>query len=565
MEKLVRRFEGAVRDRPGPERSPAPVPTVEPSRIGDPPLLARLHEAALFLRAFPRTARDVRVAERILGRIPARMEALSRGGADLSALDEFETVGIGGTSLTMDFSFGMARWLARRHGGAVSIAWDEVEKPERLAPALSRALPFLPERALADVGVDYEAWLRAALPSGTRDGGLGFLVGLFEALPDDDERAERWDPLGLAIRWTLGASSASRTIARLPSGRLFVDAAPLVSRRDVSIARECRAPAPRIRRLTLARGRAFLDSARAAVGVRYRELHAFTWGNPADVVVTDAGRGLSIWCCGLLPEHRLPLRAGYGFLLARNGVPIGYGDAYALGDRLDLSFNVFYAFRDGESAFAYSKTVAFFRALLGSRSVAVDPYQIGKGNDEAIASGAFWFYRKLGFASASPPFEALTRREEALSASRPGRRTSAATLRRITAAGVTLDLPSTTPALWSAVSLDAAGLAIGCRQAAAGLSPGVFGRAREKRVARALGLPIRLLPPRLARALRGLAPVLDLVPDLSRLRADERGALRKLVVRKAGPSEAGFARLLARAGSLAAAVKRACGNRAARR
>ena len=301
----------------------------------------------------------------------------------------------------MDYSWGMARWLARRHAGAVSIAWDEVEKPERLAPVLSRALGFLPERALADAGVDYAAWLRAALPPGTRDGGLGFLVDVFEALPDDDDvRAERWDPLGLTIRWSLGGSRASRTIARLPSGRLFVDAAPLVPRRDVSIERECRGPARRLRRLDPGRGRAVLDAARAAVGVRYRELHAFTWGNPADVVVADAGRGLAIWCCGLLPEHRLPLRAGYGFLLARNGVPIGYGDAYALGDRLDLSFNVFYAFRDGESAFAYAKTVAFFRALLGARSVAVDPYQIGRENEEAISSGAFWFYRKLGFRSA---------------------------------------------------------------------------------------------------------------------------------------------------------------------
>jgi hypothetical protein len=509
--------------------------------------------------------RDVPVAEKILERIPSRVEALSRCGVDLSALDEFETVGIGGTSLTMDFTFGMARWLARRHGAAVSIAWDEVEKPERLAPALSRVLPFLRERALADAGVDYAAWLRAALPAGTRDGGLIFLVDAFEALPDDDDRADRWDPLGLTIRWTLGESPASRTFARLPSGRLFVDAAPLVPRRDVSIERECRGPAPRIRRLDPARGRAFLDTARAAVGVRYRELHAFTWGNSADVGVADAGRGLSIWCCGLLPEHRLPLRPGYGFLLARNGVPIGYGDAYALGDRLDLSFNVFYAFRDGESAFAYAKAVAFFRALLGCRSVAVDPYQIGKGNDEAIVSGAFWFYRKLGFRSSAPPLEALARREETLSASRPGRRTSAATLRRITAAGLTLDLSRGAPALWSAVSLDAVGLAIERRRAAAGLSPERFRRAREKRVARALGLGPDVLSPRLARALRGLAPVLDLVPGLFRLRAEEQAALRKLVVRKAARSEAGFARLLARAGSLAAAMKKAGRNRAARR
>ena len=566
METLVRHFEEAVRDRPASRRAPTPVPRIDPAKVEDPILLARLHEAALFLRAFPRAARDVARAEAILREIPTRMEAFARRGVDLSALDDFETVGIGGTSLTMDFSWGMVRWLAGRHAGAVSIAWEEVEDPERLAPALSRALAFLSERALADAGIDYAAWLRAALPRGTRDGGLGFLVDRFEALrADDDERAERWDPLGLTILWTLGASPASRTLARFPTGRPFIDAAPLVPRRDVSIARECRGPALRTRRLDPGRGARFLDAARAAVGVRYRELYAFTWGNPADVLVAEAGRGLAIWCCGLLPEHRLPLRAGYGFLLARNGVPIGYGDAFVLGDRLDLSFNVFYAFRDGESAFAYARTAAFFRTLLGTRYLAVDPYQIGRKNEEAIASGAFWFYRKLGFASDSPALEALVRREETLSTSRPGRRTTAATLRRITAAGLHLDLPAAAPSRWSAVSLDAAGLAIERRRVAAGLSPEAFRRVCEMRVARALGLSPGALPPRLARAFLGLAPVLDLVPGLSRLGTDERAALRKLVALKAGRSEAAFARALARTGILAAAMKRAGGTRGASR
>ena len=92
-----------------------------------------------------------------------------------------------------------------------------------------------------------------------------------------------------------------------------------------------------------------------------------------------------------------------------------------------------------------------------------------------------------------------------------------------------------------------------------------FRQAREKRVARALGLFPDALPPRLARALRGLAPVLDLVPGLSRLPADERAALRDLVVLKAGRSEAAFTRALARAGRLAAAMDRAGRRAAARR
>ena len=554
MERALRRFEEAVRDRPGASRAPVPVRPPPLDRIGDPLLLARIHDAALFLRAFPRRPKDIGDAEKLLREIPVRMAALSRRGTDVSAIDDFHSVGMGGTSLTMAFSWGMARWLARRHGGAVSIAWDEVETPERIAPALARILPFLSERSLADVGVDVLAWLRAALPGGTRDGGLRFLVGRIETADgDEDAREERWDTLGLTIRWRLRASRASRTFARLPA-RLFVDGSPLLSRREVSVGREVAAPAPPIRRLEPAAGARFLDAARAAVAVRYRELYAFTRGNPEDVVRCEAGRGLSIWCCGLLPEHRLPLRAGYGFLLVRNGVPTGYGDAYALGDRLDLSFNVFYAFRDGESAFGYARTVAFFRRLLGVRTIAVDPYQIGRENEEAIQSGAFWFYRKLGFRSADGSVETLVRREEGRNAATPGRRTPPSTLRRIAGAPLLLDLPGRTKSAWKQVSLDAVGLRIQRRMAASGLSPDAFRRACERRVARAIGLA-ESLSPRAALALRGLAPVLDLVPRLSRLPARDRAALHALVRAKAARSEAGFVRALARVRILAETVR----------
>lgn len=473
------------------------------------------------------------------------MVALARDGADLSALDGFETSGIAGTSIAMDFSWGMARWLARRHPRAVSLSEDGGDASDRLGATLPRFLPFLEERSLVDSGVDVRTWLEAALPRGTRDGGLRFLVDRLDALPwDDAAKGELWDSLGLLVRWALGAKGPSRTFLRLPAGRPFVDAGPLVVRRDVSIAGSC-ASAPSPRRVTRADGERFLDAARAAVGVRYRELYSFTWGNPADVFVADCGRGLAVWCCGLLPERRLPLRAGYGFLLVRNGVPVGYGDAYALGDRLDLSFNVFYAFREGESAYTYARTIAFFVALLGTRSVWVDPYQIGAHNEEAITSGAFWFYRKLGFRCAGKAEESLVRREEARAAAAPGHRTSARTLRRLARAPLTLDLPGASPHAWDGFSLDALGLAVQRRMAASGLSPDGF-RARAARyVARTLGLSGRPRSPE-ARALSGLAPVLDLLLGRPRLDASAKAELLGAVRAKAGRSEVPFVRALAR-------------------
>src|SRR5258708_22695364 len=119
------------------------------------------------------------------------------------------------------------------------------------------------------------------------------------------------------------------------------------------------------------------------------------YGDPLSVVVADAGRGLEIVGVGITPDGRLPLRAGFGPLLLRNGVPIGYGDAYGLCERMEVSFNIFYAFRDGESAFCFIRLLEIYHQLFGSTSFSIDPYQLGLGNDEAIEAGAFWFYRKL--------------------------------------------------------------------------------------------------------------------------------------------------------------------------
>jgi hypothetical protein len=69
--------------------------------------------------------------------------------------------------------------------------------------------------------------------------------------------------------------------------------------------------------------------------------------------------------------------------------------------------------------------------LLGVTAFSVDPYQVGLHNEEAIESGAFWFYRKLGFRPMSAETARLTEKEEARMAAKRGYRTPARTLRRL--------------------------------------------------------------------------------------------------------------------------------------
>src|SRR5258708_29187444 len=274
------------------------------------------------------------------------------------------------------------------------------------------------------------------------------------------------------------------------------------------------------------------------------------YGDPLSVVVADAGRGLEIVLVGITPDRHLPLRAGFGPLLLRNGVPIGYADAYALCDRIEVSFNIFYAFRDGESAYCFTRLLKLYQQLFGSTVFSIDPYQIGEGNDEAIDAGAFWFYRKLGFRSTNPAVELLALREETRMAADPRHRTAARTLRRIAHSPLLYETASTrqtsTTRAWDHFRIRNIGLAVGCQFAASGQTAAAFGVACGNGVARALSLDVAALTFRQRHAFERLAPVLALIPDLSRWSKEERHAVVAIIKAKAGKREDRYLRHLTR-------------------
>jgi hypothetical protein len=295
------------------------------------------------------------------------------------------------------------------------------------------------------------------------------------------------------------------------------------------------------------------------MAVRYRELPAFSAGDPSAVFRFDVGRGTTILVTGLERESRLPLRAGFGTLFVRNGVLVGYGDLHAALGRADVSFNVFYAFRDGESAWLYARLLAVCRAVTGAVQLSVDPYQIGLGNEEAIASGAFWFYRKLGFRSADPSLEKLATREESRLA-RASSRTPPAMIRRLATAPLLYDVPGETCALPDSFLLRNLGLAAARSLSRSGLSPEAFRTRAARRVARALGL--EGLAASRQEALHALAPYLSLLDDLATWSPADKRTLLALIRAKSGPDELRYARLLSTHARLCRSLLEAAGKAA---
>src|SRR5258708_35289406 len=127
-------------------------------------------------------------------------------------------------------------------------------------------------------------------------------------------------------------------------------------------------------------------------------------------------------------------------MIYKNRVPVGYFEGISLCERMESGFNCYYTFREGETAWIYARMLNVFRHLLGVTSFSIDPYQIGYENEEGIESGAFWFYRKLGFRPTRPALMKLTLSEERKTSADPRRRTSAGTLRKLSAGHMLFEL-----------------------------------------------------------------------------------------------------------------------------
>ncbi|MDQ2973794.1 MAG: hypothetical protein M3R69_00120 [Acidobacteriota bacterium] len=540
------------------------LPRISRKKIDDAETLIRLHELLLFLSAYPPNGRVRRLAEALLKNFTKRIEALRAAEADLSPLESPEVSGIAGTSVTDTFSYPIVCWLVRRQPGRVRLDWEWFEDENRLAETWPRFMPLLEEDAFVEANVPYKTWLRMAMGRNARD--VDWLVERFESLKiSDRERTELYDSLKLYVRWA-PPDRATRTGLRLRTSRstkVFYHREPLIRRRDISLKRELENPPPEMTRLSPKQGEAILDMAREASTVRYRELYGFTHGDPRKVIQTNLGRGVDIFVMGLPPNRRLPLRAYHAAMIFKNGVPIGYFEGLSLFERMESGFNLYYTFRDGETAWLYARTLNIFRHLLGVTAFSLDPYQIGFENEEGIESGAFWFYRKLGFRPTKPEVMKLVLNEEKKLRSRPAYRTSARTLRRLAAGSMIYELDKSLHESsgrsghgdWDQFQVRNIGFRVQRRMAER--FKGDAGRMRSETVkdlTRTLGLSMNLRNEFEISALSDFAVTLSLVEDLQRWNADEKQALAEIVRAKAGTEESKYLRLTQKHERLRAAL-----------
>ncbi len=395
--------------------------------------LERYHDILCFLRAYPDNAGFLKLVEHELGNFRNRIETYKLDSGDMEA-EYLADTGIVGSGLSHTFSFELTVSLSEWFGNRVEIDWEQYYESEN--DTISAFLPLIVSYQENDtLDNDLETatreWLNIA-GSAKDKTELAILLKMIRTsgLPRAVQR-HLFENAEIAIRWNLTDCPASRTLKRIPFGKRFYQSRPMIGRTPDLRAR-LKQSAPKLSKLSYAEGSKYVRHIREVLGVRCRELYPLIHSDHREVYTYEPGRGLQLVVLGDIVDIRLPLESNFGAMLIRNGMPVGYGIGCMLFDRVEIAINIFPAYRTGESSFIIEEFFRLFYAHFGARVLLVRAYQVGDENNmEALESGSFWFYYKLGFRPVKKSVRELAAKEYEKIKSRKGYRTPLATLKRL--------------------------------------------------------------------------------------------------------------------------------------
>lgn len=176
-----------------------------------------------------------------------------------------------------------------------------------------------------------------------------------------------------------------------------------------------------------------------------RETDTVTYMDEKSLRYYELEHGLSVALYGMMAERQLPLESYIGYTLFKNGLPAAYGGGWVFGSRSDFGISIFDSFRGGESGYMFCQLIRLYRQVFGITYFEVESFQYGADNEDAINSGAFWFYYRYGFRPADAKLRALARKEWKKILAKDSYRTSSAKLRKLATGNMAIHFESSVP------------------------------------------------------------------------------------------------------------------------
>ena len=298
----------------------------------------------------------------------------------------------------------------------------------------------------------------------------------------------------------------------------------------------------------------------ASLAVRHRETYHFNYANPDEVYLADIGEGASIAVFGLLPPHRFPLECTMGYLILSNGVPIGYGGASIVFRQINTGINLFDEYRGSEAAFLWTQVMRVYHSLTGCTRFIANSYQFGSDNTEALKSGAFWFYYRLGYRPVDAEVRRLARRESARMQRKKKYRSDISTLRRLASCDMHLTLAGARQSEFfdEAWLVTSSMLASEVLAASGGKTREASADAVADQLARDIGIrDLRTWSAAERSAFRRMAPIAA-AANPAHWPSEAKRSMRKLLRAKGADAELGYAGLLCRQDNFLKSLRKAC-------
>lgn len=394
-------------------------------------LLKEYHDALLFVRAYPSDEESVEMAGNELIRVAAFIRQAKGERWRLSMTGS----GLPGTQITCQYTRILLRWLLDSCPEAIQPA-ETASGPAEVKAFFQSLLPGIEFNGSATGSLSL--WKRIRVLSGhnfNREA-LEWLLQLTEQAPIPVLLKDQlFDGLKIFTSWTLMMDGLNRSFLEASGGKK----AYYATGKKFQFSSQIRKPLKNLfpdqnEKIRL------ISIARASLAFYYRETDPFTYASPSETNYFELGDGFRIALYGMTQDRRFSLDSYIGFLAFKNGLPVAYGGGWIFGHRCKIGVNIYPPYRGADSAFLFTQVLRVYYQQYRVHYFLVKPYQFGRGNPEGIRTGAFWFYYKLGFRSASPAIERLSGSEWEKIKSGKGYRSSPDILKKMTEAPLILVL-----------------------------------------------------------------------------------------------------------------------------
>jgi hypothetical protein len=493
----------------------------------------QFHEALCFLRAYPDSRALLDLVEQVLAGFGDR--------ADLRRhRDGLVNSGIAGTAVQFQFFPASALWLARHWGPWLSINWGEFEGAGKLETLLEQMALYAESPGLDEFAFDVREWID--LLKGPHETDAAFVLNRLAQLPMSPFALELLlEDLDTPFILSPGPDTPARSREKYPGVPVAYQTTPLRRARP-DLHRDTEAPPGPARPVSVREARKLIDLSLGAMVVRCRDLNVFSHADERDVSLADCGDGLQFVLLGIKPQRRFLLETIYAFVMLNSGVPTGYGTHLMFMGSSEIAFTVFDTFRSGESAVMLERAVAIGRHHFSIDSFSLDPYQIGRDNEDAVQSGAWWFYQKLGFRPREAETLRLMKREVARQKADRAHRSSPDTLRKLAESNLHLHLDGPRDDVLGILSPGNVGLAVTTYVAKR------FGSDRQRAEKECAQEAADLLGVRSMRAFSAgerlawarWSPLVLVLPGVGRWSRHDQRALADVVRAKGGPRESEY-------------------------